>query len=45
MRAIMPHKLAALKIFAELQKTPLLIVNIVKGAVSGLRQFLATESP
>ena len=28
-----------------LQKSPILIANIVKGTVSGLRQFLATESP
>ena len=33
------------KCFAKLHKSPLLIANIVKGAVSGLRQFLATESP
>ena len=36
----MCHKMAALKVFCEV-----LIANIVKGAVSGLRQFLATESP
>ena len=34
-----------LKFFANLHKSPLLIASIVKGAVSGLRQFLATESP
>ena len=28
----------------KLQKSPLLIGNIVKGAVLGLRKFLATES-
>ena len=28
-----------------LQKSPLLIASIVKGTASGLRQFLATESP
>ena len=39
----MSHKIAALKIFCEITQKP--IVNIVKGAVSSLRQFLATESP
>ena len=34
-----------LKFFAKLHESPLLIASIVKGAVSGLRQFLATESP
>ena len=34
-----------LKVFAKLHKSPLLTSNIIKGAVSGLRQFLATESP
>ena len=33
-----------LSFFMKLCKSPLLISNIVKGAVSGLRQFLATES-
>ena len=33
-----------LKVFAKLHKSPLLIANTVKSAVSGLRQFLATES-
>ena len=37
--------LCPFKIFAKLNKSPPLIPNIVKGAVSGLRQFLATESP
>ena len=42
----MSHKMAALKIFGKLQKSPLLIGSIVKkSAVSGLRQFLATENP
>ena len=40
-----PIKWQPLKFFAKLHKSPLLIANIVKGAVSGLRQFLATESP
>ena len=44
-RAALSHKMAALKIFAKLHKSPLSIASIVKGAVSGLRQFLATESP
>ena len=35
---------AALKVFTKLHKNPLVIDNIVKGAASGLRQFLATES-
>ena len=30
--------------FAKLHKSPLLIVSIVKGAVSSLREFLVTES-
>ena len=34
-----------LKFFAKLHKSPLLIASIVKGAVLGLRQFLATEIP
>ena len=40
-----PLKWWPLKFFAKLRKSPLLISNIVKGAVSGLRQFLTTESP
>ena len=40
-----PTKWQPWKCFAKLHKSPLLIANIVKGAVSGLRQFLATESP
>ena len=40
-----PIKCQPLKFFEKLHKCPLLIANIVKGAVSGLRQFLATESP
>ena len=31
--------------FAKLHKSPLLISNVVKGAVSDLRQFLVIESP
>ena len=42
-RATMSHKVAAL--FVKFHKSPLLIANIVKNVVSGLRQFLATESP
>ena len=34
-----------LKVFAKLHKSPLLIASIFKGAVSGYRQFLATENP
>ena len=34
-----------LSFFMKLCKSLLLISNIVKGAVSGLRQFLATERP
>ena len=41
----MSHKMAALKAFVKLYKSPLLIVNIVKGTVSGVRQFLTTERP
>ena len=33
------------KVFVKLQKSPLLISNIVKGAASGLRQFFAAECP
>ena len=40
-----PIKWQPLKGFAKLHKSPLLTSNIIKGAVSGLRQFLATESP
>ena len=40
-----PIKWRPLKFFAKLHKSPLLIASIVNGAVSGLRQFLATESP
>ena len=40
-----PIKWQSCKIFATLRKSPLLIANIVKCVVSGLRQFLATESP
>ena len=40
-----PIKWRPLKFFAKLHKSPFLIASIVKGAVSGLRQFLATESP
>ena len=39
----MSHKVAAL--FVKFHKSLLLIANIVKNAVSGLRQFLANESP
>ena len=34
-----------LKVFEKLCKSPLLVANIVKGTVSGLNHFLATESP
>ena len=44
-RATMSHKMAVLQVFAKLHKSLLLIANIVKDAVSGLRKFLATESP
>ena len=40
-----PIKWRPLNFFAKLHRSPLLIASIVKGAVSGLRQFLATESP
>ena len=43
--APMSHEMASLKVFLKFQKSPLLIANIVKGVLSGLRQFLATESP
>ena len=38
------HKWRPFKVFVKLHKIPLLKANIVKGAVSGLRQFLATEN-
>ena len=40
-----PIKCQPFEVFAKLHKSPLLTANIVKEAVSGLRQFLATESP
>ena len=43
--AIFPMKWRPLKVFAKLCKSPLQIANIVKGAVSPLRQFLASKSP
>ena len=43
--ATMSIKLRPLKVFEKLHKSPILIVNIVIGAVSGLRQFLASETP
>ena len=39
-----PIKRRPAKVFVKLYKSRILIANIVKGAVSGLRQFLATES-
>ena len=41
----MSQKISALKSFCEITQSSLLIANILKGALSGLRQFLATESP
>ena len=41
----MSYKMVALKFFVKLHKSALLIANIVKGAVSGLRKILATENP
>ena len=38
-----PIKRRLFKVIAKLHKNPLLIANRVKGAVSGLRQLLATE--
>ena len=38
-------KWQSFKVFAKSYKSSLLIANIVIGAVSGLREFLATESP
>ena len=40
-----PIKWRPFKIFVKSHKSPLLIANTVNSAVSGLRQFLATESP
>ena len=39
----MSHKMA--NTFARLHKSFNLIANLVKGAVTDMRQFLATESP
>ena len=39
-----PIKWRPFKVFVKLHKSPLLLANIVKGAVSDLRLFLATES-
>ena len=43
--SLCPIKWQHLKVFAKLQKSPLLIANIVKGPVPGLRQFLAAKNP
>ena len=43
--AVCPIKWRPFQVFVKLHKSPLLIANIVKNAVSDLRQFLATESP
>ena len=40
-----PIKWWHFKVFVKLLKSPPLIAPVVKGAVSGLRQFLAIESP
>ena len=40
-----PIKWHPLKFLAKLHKSPLLISNVVKGAVSDLRRFLVIESP
>ena len=40
-----PIKWPSFKLFVKLHKIPLLVANIVKGTVLGLRKFLATESP
>ena len=43
--SLCPIKWQPLKVFAKLGKSLLLIGNVVKGTVSGLREFVATESP
>ena len=40
----MSHKIAALKVFMKLHKSPLLKANINKGAVLGLKQFSALKA-
>ena len=40
-----PIKWSQFKVFVKLHKSLFLVANRVKSAVSGLRQFLATESP
>ena len=42
---VCPIKCRSFKVFPNLHKSPLSIANIAKGTASGLRQFLATESP
>ena len=42
--SLCPIKWQPITIFAKLHKSPLLTDNIVKGAVSGQKQFLATKS-
>ena len=42
---LFPMKCRPFKNFAKLREITLLIGNTVQGAVSGLRQFLATDSP
>ena len=43
--SLCPIKWQPLNFFAKLHKSSLLISNVVKGAVSDLRQFLVIESP
>ena len=42
---VKPVPLRPCKVFAKLHESPLLIANIVKGAIPELRLFFATESP
>ena len=39
-----PIKWLPLKVFTKLHNSPILIANIVKATISGLRQFLATKN-
>ena len=40
-----PKNWRSFQVFVKLNKSPLLIANILKGANLGLRQILATENP
>ena len=43
--SLSPIKRWAIKVFAKLHKSPILIANTIRFAAADLRQFLETESP